>query len=97
MNKYDLVDELKEDKLIKKYLYKYTWLSGSSTTVYPIMCWEQDGFIKEITIQLDADKNVFNKLIERYKNKYNNIDYAYFDKSDGSCPSKLVFKIKESR
>ena len=89
----DFVDELQNDKLIKKYLEVGTWLSGSSTIVCPITIWERS---REVVLQLTTDRNVFNKLIERYKNKYNNIEYGYFDKRDGSCPSILVFKFKES-
>ena len=87
-----ILKEIQNDKLINKYLYKYTWLSGSSTTVYPITVWEKD---KTIVIQINTDKNFFKKLIERYKNKYKNIENADFFKSDGSCPSRLIFKIKE--
>lgn len=88
----DFIKEIENDKLIKKYLYQGIWLSGSSTYVYPITIWNTS---KQITIQLTTDKNLFNKLIKRYKNKYKNIDYAYFWKSDGSCPSTLNFKFKE--
>lgn len=91
----DIITELKQDKLIQKYLYEYTWLSGSSTYVYPIMVYRtKDDRIKEITLQIKTDKNVFKKLIERYKSKYNDILYGYFSKSDGSCPSSLVFTFK---
>lgn len=91
----EIIEELQSDKLIQKYLYKYTWLSGSNTNVSPITIWRnKDESIREIVIQLDNDKNVYNKLIERYKAKYKCIDYAYFDRSDGSCPSSLVFKMK---
>lgn len=89
-----ILEEIQKDKLINKYLYQYTWLSGSSTKVYPISARYEKNNIKEITIQINTEKNLFNKLIERYKNNYKNIDYGYFWKSDGSCPSQLVFKFK---
>lgn len=87
-----LLQEIKQDKLLQKYLYKYTWLSGSSTIVYPIMLYDNKIW-SEITLQLDTDKNVFNKLIERYINNFNFIEKIIFCKSDGSCPSRLIFKI----
>ena len=92
----DIIEEIKAEKLIQKHLYKYVWLSGDSTYVYPFMLYQsKDKKPKELTIQLTTNKNVFNKLIERYKSKYKEIDYAYFRKSDGSCPSWLCFIFKE--
>lgn len=86
----DFAEEIYNDELIRKYMCKYVWLSGSSTKVFPIQIW---GERREVELQIDTKKNVFNKLIERYKEKYNEIEYAYFDKTDDSCPSRLVFKF----
>lgn len=92
----NILEEIKNDKLIQKYLCKYIWTSGSSTKVAPITIWkDKNNSIREIILQIDTDKNVFNKLIGRYKNKYSDIYYIYFDKTDGSCPSQLVFKRRE--
>lgn len=94
----NILNEIKQDKLINKYLYQHTWLSGSSTYVYPIEIWKnKDDSIREIRIQINAKRNCFRKLIERYQNKYQDIKYAYFTKNDDSCPSELVFKFKEVR
>ena len=84
-----IVEDLKNEPLIKKYMLDRTWLSGSSTTVYPITV---SGPGKDIEIQLDTNKNVFNSLLKKYENKYPL--YAGFWKSDGSCPSHLYFKLK---
>ena len=90
----NILEEIKNDKLIQKYLCKQTWISGSSTEVAPITIWKnKNNSIREIILQIDTDKNVFNRLIERYKSKYSDIDYIYFDKTDNSCPSQLVFKM----
>ena len=89
----NFADEIYNDKLVKKYIRMGTWLSGSSTNVYPITIWEKS---REVVVQIKTKRNVFNKLLERYKNKYENIEYCYFDKTDDSCPSRLVFKFKES-
>lgn len=35
----ELLAALKAEPLINKYMYKDTWTSGSSTTVYPITFW----------------------------------------------------------
>lgn len=88
-----ILQEIQNDALINKYLYKYTWISGSSTKVYPISAKYEHNQIKEIIIQIDTKKNVFNKLIQRYQNKYKKINYGYFTKNDDTCPSELVFKF----
>lgn len=94
----EIVEEIKNDKLIQKYIYKYTWVSGENTQVFPITIYmgKKDDYntIKEITIQIETKRNYFKKLIERYTNKYKEIDYVYFTKNDDSCPSELVFKMK---
>ena len=90
-----ILKEIQKDKLINKYLYQYTWLSGCNTKVYPISARYEKNKIKEITIQIKTKKNYFKKLIERYKSKYKNINYGYFAKNDNSCPSELIFKFKE--
>lgn len=81
---------LEEEKLIKKYLRKYTWLSGSSTIVSPITIYRD-----EIVFQLDNNRNVFNKLIDRVLKKYDFIKYMSYWKSDGSCPNTLTIWFKE--
>jgi len=89
-----ILEEIQKDKLINKYLYQYTWLSGSGTKVYPICAKYKNNKINEIIIQINTKRNYFEKLIERYKGKYNKIEYGYFSKTDDSCPSQLVFKFK---
>lgn len=91
--KNELLKELSNDKLIIKYICKYTWLSGSSTKCYPITC----NYNEDIIIQINTDRNYFTKYIDKKVKKYNNIlKYGYFWKSDDSCPSQLIFKFKEA-
>lgn len=84
----ELVKEIKKDRMIQKYLYPYTWLSGESTTVYPTTIWEES---KQIEFQLNTDKRIFAKFIERVCNKYEEIEKGYYWHSDGSCPSTITF------
>ena len=80
---------LNKQKLVKKYLYKHTWLSGSSTLVYPVSIWEKS---RRIELQWASDKRIFNKFLKRVMT--DNADFivrAIFKKSDGSCPSSLIF------
>ena len=65
------IDDFKKEKLVQKYLCKYTWLSGSSTTVYPITIWKD-----YIEIQWSSDKNIFKKFIDRIEHLKN---YPYPD------------------
>lgn len=80
------IEEFKAEEIVKKNLYDYTWLSGSSTTVYPITIWKN-----EIEIQWKNDRKC-NRFINRIVEKYNDIfKSGYFWKTDGSCPSHIVF------
>ena len=49
----------------------------------------------EIVFQLDNNRNVFNKLIDRVLKKYDFIKYMSYWKSDGSCPNTLTIWFKE--
>ena len=82
-----LYDALKNEPLIRKYMRKYTWVSGSSTTVYPIMFWKD-----EVCVQLETHKNVFEKFIKRFVEQHGDLVVAgHFNRNDGSCPPELTF------
>lgn len=87
----NIVQQVAKDKMFAKYIQSNTWLSGSSTTVYPIVISEVS---KQIIFQLNTNKNVFKKFIERTCVKHDMLTYGYFSKSDGSCPSEIVFYYK---
>lgn len=86
-----IVDELKQEPMVKKYLYDTTWLSGSSTTVYPIEIGKQN-----ITLQWKSDKNIFNSFIKKIVDKYPEISDGWFSKTDGEEPSSITFKLAEN-
>lgn len=88
MNINNIITEIKNDKMFSKYIEENKWLSGSSTTVYPITISE---ISKQITFQLNTDKRIFNKFIERICKKYDKLKRGYFWKSDGICPSTITF------
>ena len=87
-----IVADLKEEPLVKKYLYDTTWLSGSSTTVYPIEIGKED-----IILQWKSDKNVFNSFIKRIVDKYPEISDGWFNQTDGEEPSSITFKLVQKR
>ena len=86
------IKEFLKDNIVKKNLCNGTWLSGSSTTIYPITIWK-----KEVVIQWKSDRRIFDKFIKRTVEKYSDLfKDGYFWKSDGSCPSTITFVLKES-
>lgn len=80
---------VQSDKLIQKYLYPHTWMSGSSTTVYPMTVWTAS---KQIVVQVKSGawrlRKHLQKIIETNKEAFND---AYICKSDGSCPDRIIF------
>lgn len=74
-----VIDEIKTR--FGKYIYENSWISGTSTEVYPIM-------VKRDYIQvqvLTTDKRIFsqnalNKIVDKYKDL---LDYALLCKGDG--------------
>lgn len=87
----EFIDKLKTEPLVSKYLYKQPWVSGSTTTVNPIMVWAN-----QIELQWDSDKRIFGKFIQRIVNANNDIiSSGTFWKSDGSCPSTIIFYLKK--
>ena len=95
MNRKELLEKaadiIKNDPLVKKYMNIDTWVSGSSTTVYPVTCWVESG---AVDVQLNTHRNVFDKRIQKIVRESNGlINKGYFVKNDGSCPSELRFYI----
>ena len=87
----EFIDKLKAEPLVSKYLYKHPWVSGSTTTVNPIMVWAN-----QIELQWDSDKRIFGKFIQRIVNANSDIiSSGTFWKSDGSCPSTIIFYLKK--
>lgn len=81
------ITEFQNEKLVTKYLYEHTWLSGSSTTVRPITIWS-----REIDVQWKCDKRIFDRFIDRIIAKNSDLfKSGVFWKTDGSCPSRIVF------
>ena len=86
------IEEFKKEELTKKYLFEGTWLSGSMTNVRPVTIWKT-----EVIFQWNSDKRIFDKFINRTVEKHKDIlEWGHFWKSDGSCPSTITFKLKES-
>ena len=86
-----IVAAIKGEKTIAKHIYPYHWTSGSSTTVYPITLWQRN-----VEIQIDTKKNVFDKAIARVIAKYPNLfQSGHFNKTDDSCPAYISFQYTD--
>lgn len=82
-----VIEEIKSK--FGKHIEKYSWMSGGTVEVYPIMVNRS-----YIQIQLlDSDKRTFNKkALDKIVNAHNGLlSRACISESDGSCPSELLF------
>ena len=84
-----LIDFVRGNEEVKKYLSKYSWTSGSSTEVHPVALWRD-----ELILQIETKKNVFENLIAEVKQKFDFVKSGYFNETDNSCPAELVFIFK---
>ena len=81
---------LANDKTAKKNIYPFVWLSGHNTLVSPIAYYKN-----EIVLQWNGNRNIYQKWIDRTVKKFSNVlKDGYFDRNDGSCPSVIVFELK---
>jgi hypothetical protein len=88
-----LIAEIKSK--IGRHIYTSTWLSGSSTEVYPISIYHNNHTnTYDIEIQLKANRNYFNRTIEYFKKKYADITDMRYCKYDGSCPNTIRLNVK---
>lgn len=88
----EIANEIKEIPIIKKHTLDHTWLSGSSTKVYPVSTYLDTNGTGHIDIQLDTKRDYFDKAIQQIKDKYPEIIDGWFNKTDDSCPANLEFK-----
>lgn len=91
----EIVDFCTKDKVLKKYIYPHTWVSGCVTDVYPIGI-----HYNSIEIQLDVGvtEYMLRGTMNRIKNKFaeDKLDLIYW-KTDGSCPSTLTIYFSSVR
>lgn len=81
---------VKESDFFKKFGYRGTWISGSSTTVHPIQVWTNR---KEVEIQLTSQRwrgqtQSLKSLIRKLEKAFS-IKSWHLDKGDGSCPASV--------
>ena len=80
-----LMDYLNSQEVFKKNIRSHHYQVGSSVFA-PISVYEDN-----MTVKLNEGRNVFNKLIERVKEKFDFIRSAMYVKNDGTCPPELYF------
>lgn len=89
----DCVSAIFCEEVFDTNLYPFTWLSGSSTEVYPITFWAQ--YI-EVQLKNDELKDEFEKAVERVAKEYPDLfSNAYICENDGSCPMTARFVYTE--
>lgn len=92
---YQFIEEFKAEKFVQKNLCDFSWISGSSTPVYPISVYT-NSWKSEIVIQWKSDRKC-EGFINKMVGKYNDIImWGKFWKSDGSCPSTITFRLKDA-
>lgn len=92
------IDGFLEEPLAKKYLFPYTWLSGSSTEVSPVEIYAYGGGKFRVTFQWNSAKRVFSKFIDRIVQKYSPlVCNGRFVPNDGSCPAEIIFYIDTNK
>lgn len=86
----EIVNIIKNDPAFIKHGRHDTWISGSSTVVYPISIWTES---KEIIIQWGKlDKRVIYPFMSRIiRASEGFITDADLWETDGSCPSRITF------
>lgn len=93
-NKLDLFYEnhIKNDKAFKKHNLKGTFLSGSSTYVYPVMMSDASN-----TIEIMWDSHDTRTAVQfiRRLTKYDGVKGVSFGSGDGSCPSYIWIKLND--
>lgn len=91
----DCIRAIFSDKVFDNNLLDYTWTSGCTTTVYPIMFWAN-----EVKIQLKGEGKKhfapYKLAVERVvKANPKLFEYGYVDRYDGSCPMSVTFKYTD--
>lgn len=87
----EIIAAIKSDETLAKHILKHTWISGSSTEVYPITLWAY-----EVCVQLDSPRRMYDKCVERILRAYPHLfKDGYFRKNDDSCPAELVFRYTD--
>lgn len=92
-------EQILNSDFFKKYAYKGTWVSGSSTIVYPLTLWPEDG-IREIDIDIQLDGRIspkgryekFRKVLTSLRRRFPQMVGRYI-KKDGSCPDTYSITI----
>ena len=88
----EFISRLRKEDIVKRNLLDHTWISGSSTEVYPIQIWQTS-----IDLQWKSSRNPkvwIQKMVDMSKGL---ITYGIFEKGDGSCPNCISFKLATPR
>ena len=83
-----IVASIYSEPVITKHICQHHWVSDGTKTVHPITIWPEN-----VTIQMDSDRNYFNKAIKRVVENHKDLfRTGYYCKNDGSCPNTIRFE-----
>jgi hypothetical protein len=99
----EIVEYITKSDFVKKYVYNHTWISGSSTNVYPIEVWmggEKD-VTNDIVLQLSGCKQWQERMLKKLANELVKnfgvvVKNVYVSRNDGSCPDEAYIKISKA-
>ena len=86
----EFLDYIANNTFVRKHYFPCTWISGEDTTVYPIEEWRDS-----LDIQWKNNKPCDKWIDSVVKSNSDLIERGYFDKTDSSCPSCVIFKYKK--
>lgn len=102
-----LLQAMAENEHLKPFVCQHTWVSGSSTEVYPYVLWNSDMF-PQIEVQLNVmlkgrypnykfyvgDERKLTKIARAIKEGNQDVVKDFYLKTnDGSCPAELIFEL----
>ncbi len=88
----EFVSWLMEQGIVQNNLCQTIWMSGENTEVFPVTICQQS-----VELQWESDYDPADWIKETVEKFQDIVQYGYFSKSDGSCPSCVAFQLKEAR
>ena len=90
-----LIENWKDKNLKCHFCGETRSVKYEALTLYPISVWYESFPTSEVELQWKSDRRCdkfINRIVEKHKEI---IREGYFWKSDGSCPSTIIFKLRE--
>lgn len=79
------------DDFVERHVYNQTWVSGSSTNVFPITYDKH-----KVIVQWRGNRPCNKFIIDTVSQNADLFEFGEYKKSDGSCPNTLLFWFKST-